>query len=68
MTLAELQAQRERILAEMGAPDLQFEARGVKRRPQPELDAALAKIDSEIARLQSSAPRQFTIHNSRELE
>jgi hypothetical protein len=37
MTLGELQAQREAILAEMGQPDVQFEQRGVKRRTHPEL-------------------------------
>jgi hypothetical protein len=65
MTLAELQAQRERILAEMGAPDLQFAERGVKRRPQPELDAALARLDLEIATAQSPQSRQFVIQTSR---
>jgi hypothetical protein len=67
MTLAELQAKREEILAEMGAPDVQFEARGIKRRPQPELEAALARVDAEIARLQSPQMRQFTIQTSRGL-
>ncbi|MGE5647028.1 MAG: hypothetical protein ACM336_14675 [Acidobacteriota bacterium] len=67
MTLAELQAKREEILAEMGAPDVQFEARGVKRRPQPELEAALAKIDAEIAKLQSPLDRLFTIQTKRGL-
>lgn len=67
MTVAELQTQREKILAEMGQPDVQFAERGVKRRPQPELDAALAKIDAEIAKLQSPASRQFVVQTSRGL-
>jgi hypothetical protein len=67
MTLEELQAQREAILAEMGQPDVQFEQRGVKRRPQAELEAALARVDVEIARLQSPQTRQFTIQTSRGL-
>ena len=67
MTLAELQAKREEILAEMGSPDVQFEARGVKRRPQAELEAALAKIDAEIAKLQSPQDRLFTIQTKRGL-
>jgi hypothetical protein len=67
MTLEELQAQREAILAEMGQPDVQFEQRGVKRRPQPELDAALARVDAEIAKLQSPQDRLFTIQTKRGL-
>jgi hypothetical protein len=67
MTLEELQAQREAILAEMGQPDVQFEQRGVKRRPQAELDAALARVDAEIARLQSPQDRLFTIQTKRGL-
>ncbi len=67
MTLAELQAKREEILAEMGAPDVQFEQRGVKRRPQPELEAALARVDAEIAKLQSPQDRLFTIQTKRGL-
>jgi len=67
MTLEELQAQREAILAEMGQPDVQFEQRGVTRRPQPELDAALARVDAEIAKLQSPQDRLFTIQTKRGL-
>jgi hypothetical protein len=64
-TLADLQAQRDSILAEMGAPDVQFENRSLKRRPQAELDEALKRVDREIAAVQSPQSRQFTIQTSR---
>lgn len=68
LTLDQLQAQREAIVAEMGQPDVQFEGRAIKRRAQPELDAALRKIDAEIAKLQSSQSTVFTIQTSRGIE
>lgn len=67
-TLAELQAQRDEILSQMGgAQSLTFQDRSITRRPQQELDAALARVDAEIAALQSPQPRQFTIQTSRGL-
>jgi len=65
MTLAELQARREKILADMGAPDIQFAERSIRRRPQAELDVALQRVDAEIAKLQSPQSRQFTIQTNR---
>lgn len=68
LTLAELQAQRDDIVEEMGKPiSVHYDNRGVTRRPQAELEAALARIDSEISRLQNSQARQFTIQTSRGL-
>ncbi len=64
-TLADLQAQRDTIIAEMGGPDVQLQDRSVKQRSQAELDQALQRVDREIASLQSPQPKQFTIQTSR---
>jgi hypothetical protein len=68
VTLEQLQAQRDAIVAEMGQPHVQFEGRAIKRRAQPELEAALRKIDAEISKLQSSQSTVFTIQTSRGIE
>ena len=68
LTLAQLQAERDNILDGMGKEysRVEFGDGGVTFRPQEELDAALQRIDAEIARLQSpSQPRQFTIQTNR---
>jgi 5-enolpyruvylshikimate-3-phosphate synthase len=65
VTLDQLQAQRDAIIGEMGQPNVQFAERALTRRPQAELEAALRKIDAEIARLQSSQSTVFTIQTSR---
>jgi len=64
MTLEQLQARREAILAEMGQPDMAFEDRSMKRRPQAELSAALAKIDAEIAALETPQRRRQVLLSS----
>lgn len=68
LTLDQLQAQRDAIVAEMGQPNVQFAERALTRRPQSELDAALRKIDAEIAKLQSPQNTVFTIQTSRGIE
>jgi hypothetical protein len=66
LTLDQLRANRDAILDEMGrASQLQFGDRSITYRPQAEMDAALQRIDSEIAELQSPRSRQFTIQTSR---
>lgn len=68
VTLDQLQTQRDAIIGEMGQPNVQFAERALTRRPQAELEAALRKIDAEIARLQSSQSTVFTIQTSRGIE
>lgn len=69
LTLEQLQAQRDKILGEMGhasrveTPD----GGAITCRPQAELDAALQRIDAEIATLQAPQSRQFTIKTGRGL-
>ena len=68
LTLEQLQAQREKILGEMGGlQSLAFGDKNITYRPQQDLDAALARVDAEIAKLQSPQNRQFTITTSRGL-
>ncbi|MCX6619990.1 MAG: hypothetical protein NTY38_02700 [Acidobacteria bacterium] len=66
LTVGQLQTQRDAILDEMGkASHVEYGERRITRRPQDELDAALMRIDSEIAALQSLRARLFTIQTSR---
>jgi len=66
LTLEQLQAQRDELIADMSKPSrIEFSDRGVTNRPQGELDAALQRIDAEIAKLQSPQSRQFVIQTSR---
>lgn len=68
VTLEQLQAQRDSILADMtGAGVVQHGDQSVTFKSQVELEAALARIDAEIAKLQSPQPKQFTIQTSRGL-
>ena len=68
LTLAQLQAQRAEIVEHMGKPSqVQFGDKSVTYRPQAELDAALQRIDGEIAAMQSPQSRQFTVQTSRGL-
>ena len=68
LTLEQLQAQREKILTDMGnTAQVQFGDRSVTHRPQAEMDAALQRVDAEIAKLQSPQSRQFTVQTSRGL-
>ena len=68
LTLEQLQAQREKILCDMGnTAQVQFGDMSVTHRPQAEMDAALQRIDAEIAALQSPQSKQFTVKTSRGL-
>jgi hypothetical protein len=68
LTLAQLQAQREKILSGMGnAAQVQFSGGSVTHRPQAEMEAALQRVDAEIAALQSPQSRQFAVRTSRGL-
>jgi len=69
LTLGQLQAERDKILDAMAQPiTVQFsDRRSVTFRAQADLDAALKRVDAEIARLQSPQSRQFTIRTSRGL-
>ena len=65
-TLEQLQAQRDAVLASLANPShIQFRDRSVTLCSQPELEAALKRIDTEIAALRSPQPRQFVIQTSR---
>lgn len=68
MTLSELQAQREGILAKIGAAErrLQIGDMSVENFGMTELRDALALVDQEIAQLNNAgASRVFTIQTSR---
>lgn len=68
MTIEELQASREAILKQMAAPS--SVTRGdmsVQHRQQSDLEAALRRVDAEIAALQSPQPRNFVIQANRGL-
>ena len=52
LTLEQLQAQRDKTIQEMSLESrVDFSDRGITRRSQEELEAALRRIDSEIAKL-----------------
>ncbi len=66
LTLDQLRAQRDKIVSAMqGLSQVQFGDKSVTYRTQADLDAALQKIDAEIARLQSPQSRQFTVQTKR---
>ena len=70
LTLDQLQKQRDDVIADMGKGEsrVEFEGRGLTYRTQAESEAALQRIDAEIAKLQSpSQSRQFTVKTSRGL-
>ncbi len=68
MTLGELQTKRAKILADMGGfSEIQSGDRSLRMRPQSELEAALQRVDAEIAALQSPQPRSFVPVTSRGL-
>lgn len=69
LTLAELQAERERILSQIAEPEnLQFEGRSIRNRPIQQLRESLALIDAEISKLQASGGRVFTVQTKRGIE
>lgn len=66
LTLEQLQAERDKILDAMGHPiNVQFSDRSITYRAQADLEAALKRVDAEIAKLQSPQSRQFTIQTNR---
>lgn len=68
MTINELQVQREAILKQMAAPEsLSSGDKSIRNRQQGDLEAALQRIDAEIAALQSPQPRNFVIQTNRGL-
>ena len=68
-TLSELQAQRDEIISQMSAPlTVQYRERSLTHRSFADLEAALQKIDGEIAKLQSPQSGKFTIRTNRGLE
>jgi hypothetical protein len=67
MTLAELQAKRDAILASAGEAAIRFGDREIRFAWGDKRAAELALIDAEIAKLQGQAARQFTIQTSRGL-
>ncbi len=69
LTVEQLQAQRDEIVAQMSAPQqVAFKGRSETLRPQAELEAALRRVDAEIARLQAPQDRQFTVQTKRGLD
>jgi 5-enolpyruvylshikimate-3-phosphate synthase len=68
-TLEQLQAERQKIIAEMSRPqEQQFGDRRLTRRPIGDLESALRRIDAEIAGLQPAKSSIFTINSSRGLQ
>ena len=62
MTVEQLQEQREKILADMSsAQQTTFGDRSVTWRSQADLDAALTRIDREIARQSGPSIKQIVI-------
>jgi hypothetical protein len=66
-TLAELQEQREAVLTQMSqAQSVAIEGRSLTNRSQADLEAALRRIDREIAALSSSSSsRVFVVQSER---
>jgi hypothetical protein len=68
LTLQQLEAQRDKILLEMGGPQRADgpSGMGVTFRPQAELESALDRVNAEIAKLQAQpAGTTFTITSNR---
>jgi len=73
MTLTELQAEREKLLGALSAPESVSSSHGassrsLRNRSPEQIRAAVAQIDGEIAKLQTEQPRQFVIQTKRGLE
>jgi 5-enolpyruvylshikimate-3-phosphate synthase len=55
MTLAELEAQREALLAALSAPDLvTFGDRSMRHRSPEQIRTALQQVDAEIAKMKAA--------------
>ncbi|WP_321470127.1 hypothetical protein [uncultured Paludibaculum sp.] len=67
LTLEQLQAQRDKLVSDMGKTfsEISSDSDRLVRRSQADLEDALKRTDAEIARLQSSPSRQFTVQTSR---
>ena len=66
MTLAELEAQREALLAALSAPDsVSFGDRSMRHRSPEQIRAALQQVDVEIAK--AKAAEDSTVPRSRVL-
>jgi hypothetical protein len=66
MTLQELEAQREALLAALSAPDsVSFGDRSLRHRSPEQIRAALQQLDAEIAKVKAAestaAPRSRVI-------
>jgi hypothetical protein len=56
MTLVELEAQREALLAALSAPDsVSFGDRSMRHRTPEQIRAALQQLDAEIAKTKAAA-------------
>ena len=56
MTLQELEAQREALLAELSAPDsVTFGDRSMRHRSPEQIRTALQQVDAEIAKAKAAA-------------
>ena len=55
MTLAELEAQREALLAALSAPDsVTFGDRSMRQRSPEQIRTALQQVDTEIAKMKAA--------------
>jgi hypothetical protein len=69
VTLEQLQAEREKLLGSLSAPDsLTFADRSMRNRTPEQIRAAIAQIDGEIGKLQTPEPRQFVVQTKRGLD
>jgi hypothetical protein len=66
MTLVELQAQRDKLVAALGRPErvIQFEDRRIENFSADELLTAIAGLDIQIAAGQPQESRVFTVASS----
>jgi hypothetical protein len=68
VTLEELQAQREKLLAALSQPEqVQFADRSLRNRRPEDIRAAIAQIDAEIAQLTATPRRQVLLSSEKGL-
>jgi hypothetical protein len=69
MTLEELQAKRDELLAALANPTrvTQFESRRVEKHELSEMRAALAELDRQIGAMQADGARKFVLTTNRGL-